>query len=232
MSIVRTNSPSHLDQRGSSSSLIIVIVVLVMLLMVAIGAFVWAFMGYNDYKTNTDAKVASAVKNAKAEQQDADNEAFANEQKKPYLTYKGPSEMGTVEFSYPKTWSGYVNTEASNSRELQVYFYPHIVPKVKDGEAAYALRIKVSTEDYAERIRSYQSLAEEGKVTASAIVLGKTDNFAGFNGLRIDGQLTDTINGSVSVFKVRDKVLEVFADSKDFMNDYNEVILKTLKFTP
>ena len=50
--------------------------------------------------------------------------------------------------------------------------------------------------------------------------------------MRVDGQLTETINGSVVILKLRDKTLQMFVDSHDFVNDFNKTVLATLKYEP
>ena len=68
--------------------------------------------------------------------------------------------------------------------------------------------------------------------TARTIIIGKTDDFAGYEGVRVDGQLSDTINGSVVIFKVRDKTLRIFCDSQDYISDFDNTILTSLRFEP
>ncbi|MDO4271412.1 MAG: hypothetical protein Q4C83_00295 [Candidatus Saccharibacteria bacterium] len=220
------------DERGAVSGLLVSTIALAVLLVVAAGGFIWAFIQYNDWKSNGEAKIAAAVSTAKDEQKKADNEAFAIEQNKPYLTYKGPSDMGSVEFNYPKTWAAYRSTAEGATDKFELYFQPYVVPQVKDGTTPYAMRVKVTTEPYQDVLEDYNDLVEDGEATASTLIIGKTDSFAGYEGVRVDGQLTDTINGSVAVFKVRDKTLQVFVDNKEYLSYFNDVVLKSLKFTP
>lgn len=219
------------NEKGESNPFIIITVVLVVLLIAAAGGFVWSYAQMVDYKDNVAVKVNNAVDAANKKQAEKDQQKFQEELKKPNLSYQGPSDLGSVRFEYPKTWSVYV---AESVGKLEVFMNPAIVPKVAAGVTPYALRVEVTPEDYASVIENYSSKLEDedSKVTASTITIGKSEGFSGYKGMRFDGQLTDTVNGSIVIFKVRDKVLKVSVDSKDFMADFNDTVLKTLQFEP
>src|SRR5690554_4855044 len=97
--------------------LIIAIVLLVLLLLGAGGFGYWAFAEREDYKNNVNQKVAVAVDEAVKQNTEENNQRFEEEYKKPLKQYKGPSALGSVQLSYPKTWSGYVDqTNQGNSQ--------------------------------------------------------------------------------------------------------------------
>ena len=77
------------------------------------GLTIWLFMGYSDYKNNSDQKVAAAKVAAKEEQKNADEAEFTEKEKLPTRTYTGPADLGSVSFQYPKTWSVYVAKQSS-----------------------------------------------------------------------------------------------------------------------
>lgn len=220
------------DQRGAANPLLISTIVLAVLLAATAGGFIWAYIQYNDWHNNTQPKIEAAAAQAKSQQLDEDTKKFREEEKKPNRVYAGPSDMGSVKFSYPKTWSVYRATADGDTNSLLLYFYPLIVPQVKDGVTPYALRVQVSTTSYDKVLENYQGLIKDNKAIATTLVVGRTDKFKGYEGTRVDGQLTDTVNGSVAIFKVRDKTLQVFVDSQDYMKDFEDTILKTLTFEP
>ena len=218
------------DQRGSANPLLIATILLSILLVVAASGFVWAYMGMLDWQNNGQTKIDQAVTTAKEEQQAEDQKHFDEEEKKPNRSYQGPSDMGSVRFNYPKTWAGYI--AKSDNSGLEVYFNPLLVPTIKGGVTPYALRVLVSNTSYSDVLDDYQGIVEEGIATARTIIIGKTDDFAGYEGVRVDGQLSDTINGSVVIFKVRDKTLRIFCDSQDYISDFDNTILTSLRFEP
>ena len=226
----RTSGRLLNDERGAVNPLLISTILLAIFLVVAAGGFIWAYMQMTEWKTNVQARVDAAVTEGKSQQKGEDDKRFLEQEKKPYRIYQGPSDMGSIRFNYPKTWSGYIAT--SDTTRLNVYFSPLIVPIVKEGVTPYALRISVTNRSYAETVRSYQHLVEDGKVKVSTVIIGKTKDFAGYKGVRVDGQLTETINGSVVILKLRDKTLQMFVDSHDFVNDFNKTVLATLKYEP
>lgn len=213
------------DQRGAVSPLLISTILLAVLFVAAAGGFIWAYLEMTDWQKNGQAKIDTAVTSAKEEQKSADDKRFTEEEKKPNRVYQGPADLGSVRFSYPKTWSIY---EAETNGKLQAYFAPLKVPKVAAGVTPYALRVSVTDDAYADVLRQYQSIVEKGEVTAQTIQL-KNDQDT-YEGTRVNGQLTKTVNGSVVIFKVRDKTLQIFVDSQDYMADFDNIILKSLTF--
>jgi hypothetical protein len=224
----QTNQPDDRPPRRVNLFLITTIACSV-LLVGAIGAFFWAYSQMNDYKDNSDTKVAAAIKTAKAEQKQADQKVFDEELKKPNQTFQGPPDFGSVTFDYPRTWSVYMAETGGGGDEVSVYFYPKTVPTVNKA-TPYALRVVINNKSYDDTLKSFDSKVKKGDLSATALTLAKTDSFAGYQGTRLDGQFEKTINGSVAVFKVRDKTLQLFTDNADFMNDYNNIILPSLRF--
>lgn len=220
---------SKKDERGAINPLLIATVLLAVLLVAATGGFVWAYMQMTDWKNNTNAKIDVAVKAGKEQQSRDDDAKYAEASKNPYQIYQGPSDLGSVRFSYPKTWSRY--DAQTTGGVLMSYFNPIAVPTASQ-DNNFALRVQVTADKYDDVLNGYQSLVQDGRATANTIVIGRTDSSAGYSGIRVDGQLTDNVNGSVIVFKVRDKTLQIFVDSQTYMNDFNNIIINTLKFEP
>ncbi|MGH7240432.1 MAG: hypothetical protein ACREHG_10290, partial [Candidatus Saccharimonadales bacterium] len=97
------------NQSGALNVLLIPLVLASILFVVAI---IYAFSIYGkeqDYKNNSDQKVAVAVKAAKSQQQQADAKHYAEVAKNPLRTYNGPSDFGSIVIKYPRTWSIYAD---------------------------------------------------------------------------------------------------------------------------
>lgn len=209
-------------QAGILNVLVIPVVVL-SLLVAGLGVFgVWAYMQYKDYKDNVDKKISVAVADAKLEQQKELEVDFAEREKQPVRTFKGPAELGTVSFTYPKTWSAYV--ESSNNYEA--YFAPLVVPAV-GSKNNYALRVTVQNKDYSQILQSYQALIKTGSLKSTTVKLK-----GGQEGIRLDGTFNKSTGqeGSMVIFQLRDKTVQVFTQSKEYSNDFNTIILPTLNF--
>ena len=228
MITLKLHSIAH-RERGESNPFLITTIIFV-LLAVGLGVgFGWAYMQMTDYRDNVATKVEAAVKVAKDEQKKADKAEFTEEYKKPNLTYEGPSDSGSVTFSYPKTWAAYIDQDGAGGGDLSLYFNPKSVPTIRGG-TAYALRVTINNQSYGSVLQSYNGQVEAGTLSAKTIVVGKTDSFSGYEGMRIVGQFGDGINGSVVIFKIRDKTLRLYVDSQDFMNDFNSTVLNSLKY--
>src|SRR3954470_10567983 len=99
------------SEAGSTS---VVVSILLSVLLIAVGSFAyWSYAGRQDYKNNSDKKVADAVSAAEKAQAAKLNQQFSEEAKNPNKLYVGPSAFGSITFAYPKTWSAYV--DESNS---------------------------------------------------------------------------------------------------------------------
>ncbi len=218
------------DQNGSVASLA-VIIILGLALVVAIIFGGWTFMSRQDYKNNSNKYAAAAVEAAKKVQADELQKAFADQEKLPAKTYKGSVTYGSVSFNYPKTWSGYVDESASNE-PINGYFYPGIVPGLQS-KSAYALRVELVDSDYSSVLTQHDSQIKDGSAKASAYIPPKMVGVTNVQpGTRLDGALDPNTSGSMVIIKVRDKTLQVYTQSSDFLNDFNNTVLPSLTFAP
>jgi len=209
--------------------MLISLVVSIVLLIGFISFGVWAFMGRQDYKNNSDAKVAVAVAAAKRQTQATDAALYAEAAKSPFTTYTGPAQYGSVKVTYPKTWSAYAVENSNSSTPVNDYFHPAVVPDAAEKDNAYALRLQVTNTSYDQVLKQYQSSVQTGKVTIKPYSL---PNVSSVVGSRVDGQITNTKQGSVIVLPLRNLTLEIWTESNTFLPDFNNTILKNLSFSP
>ena len=114
-------------ERGELNVLLIPVIILA-LLFIGVGSFaVWAYGSQQDYKNNVDAKIATAVAANTKSVQTQDAKQYAEAAKNPLVVYNGPDAYGSLQVSYPKTWSAYIDTTASNA-PVDAYFHPGYVP--------------------------------------------------------------------------------------------------------
>jgi len=221
---------SYNSQPGSSKNTFI-IVVLVVLLVAALGFGGWAYSKMADYKNNTDKKIAVALDNAKTAQTKAVQAAFDKANTKQF---QGSPTYGSLSFSYPKTWSAYVDT-TNTTEPINAYFQPNEVPGIQ-GKTAYALRVELVSTDYSQLVQQFSSGIQTAKVTAKAYVPPKLNGVANvqagtmFSGLI--NPLDTTQHGTMLVIKVRDKTLQISTQSSDYLDDFNNIILPSLSFNP
>lgn len=219
----------HISDEQGSSTVLVVSVVIVSLLFVGAAAFgVWAFMGRQDYKNNVDSKIASAVTANTKEVQAKDAADYAEASKQPLKTYVGPEAYGSVHISYPKTWSAYIAANSS-SLPLDAYAQPDVVPSITDKNSAFALRVQVTQTSYSQTLSQYQSRQKSGQVTVTPYALPKNSDVVG---VRVDGQLTDTKQGSMVILPLRDKSLTIWTESSQYLSDFNNIILPNASFSP
>jgi hypothetical protein len=199
------------------------------LLLGAIGGFVWAFMEREDYKKNSDQKVAAAVEIAKKEEAEAKDKEFVEKEKNPYVVYTTQAAYGAINVTYPKTWSAYVSeTPTNSSLPVDAYFHPNLVPGLLSG-TAYALRLQVVGVDYARELKQFDSQVKTGKVKISAYTPPK---MPGVTGSRIEGELVKGQQGAMVMLPLRDKTIKISTQAPQFKGDFQDIILANLTFVP
>lgn len=212
----------HKNEQGKISGALLAIIGLSLLVVVAGSLAIWAFLNYNEQKTNVDGKIDLAVAEAKKEQADEDEQKFAEREKEPNRQFVGPDDYGRLAFNYPKTWSVYVAKDGSSGNVYEAYLNPITVPPVSRTQQ-FALRVLIEQKDYDEVLRSYENLVEKGDLRSSAV------SSMGHNGTRLDGNFNDDIRGSAVIFRVRDKTITLRTDADTFRPDFNKLI-QTIDF--
>jgi hypothetical protein len=222
------------NQKGFSATLLIASLTTLFVLSLVFG--LWAFSGRQDFKNNSDKKATAAAAAAKAQQSASDKATYDALAKQPYKSYSGSATYGTVAFSYPKTWSAYVD-QTDQNEPINAYFFPGEVPGVQSG-VAFPLRVELTTTDYAQTIQQYAAQVGDGSIKSAAYIPPKMASIKNVQpGVRFDGGLWQqsdgtTQKGSLVVMKVRDKTLLIYCQSVDSLSDFNSIILPSLTFVP
>lgn len=209
-------------EQGAASRLFISTILLSIVATAAIGMATWGIINYMDQKNNVDGKVADAVAAAKKAQGDSDEIKFTARDKEPNREFVGPDDYGRLTFNYPKTWSVYVNKDASLGGTYEAYLNPVSVPPVTSTQQ-YALRVTIEQKDYAAVLTSYDAAVKKGDLKSSPVTANDT------NGTRLEGKFSADIRGSAVIFKIRDKTLTLRTDADTFKPDFNALIT-TIKF--
>jgi hypothetical protein len=203
-------SESYSSSPAPRGNLIILVLGVLLVLSLIFGG--WAFSGRQTYKNKSDQQVAAAVAAAKKAQAIELQNQFAEQSKQPYATFHGSPTYGSLSFNYPKTWSAYVDT-TSTSEPINAYYYPSQVPGLQ-----------------------FSPLIKQGKITAKAYVPPKMQGVTNVvTGTYLTGQFNNqnaAQNVNMVVIKVRDKTLEIYTESSEFLNDFNNAVLSSLSFAP
>lgn len=212
------------DQTGALNVLLIPLILSVVLLLGSIGFGLWAFTEREDYKNNSDEKseaaVAVAVQRTKS---DKDNE-FLQKEKEPLKNYIGPSQFGSINMQYPKTWSAYVSEQ---SDKLVVLMQPDVVPSQES--TPYALKVEVLSTGYEQAITKLDNNIKQGKLRAAAFSLPKVPDVLG---LRVDGQITQKKTGAAVYLPLRDRTIVISSEAPDKVPDFTNIILPNFSFSP
>lgn len=219
-----------LDKRGAINAFLPALIVMVIFFFVATGIATWAVMGRSHYKNDTDQIVAAAVIKAEDKTKKAAADLYAEEIKKPYDTFIGQAEYGNITVKYPKTWSSYViENKTTGGSPMSGYFHPGFVPSVTSQDNSFALRVELVRTPYDSVLTSFRAALQQGKVKVEPYTLPKVPNTIGS---RIDGQLTNTKQGTMIVLPLRDMTLKIWTESNDFKADLETHVLPNLSFQP
>lgn len=211
-------------QKGAINLLIIPIIVL-SLAVIGSGAFAyWSYGKYQDFKKNTDQKIAVAVADERLKEQQRLEADFAEREKQPLRKFTGPGNFGSLSVMIPRTWNVYVDKDGSDG-EFQAYFNPNVVWPTVD-TTLDALHISITNEAYEEVLDNYESLLREGLLKATPVKMKAGD------GMRLDGFFEDYMEGSKIVFRLRDKTVQLTAESKEYVDDFDNTILPNMTYIP
>jgi hypothetical protein len=212
----------------------VVIIILVLLLVASLGFGGWAYSKMQDYRTNSDKKSAQAVAQAEASQKAKLQADFDQQRKSPTKTFSGSPTYGSVTFGYPRTWSAYVDT-TNSSEPINAYFNPGEVPGTQS-KTAYALRVELLNSDYSQIVSQLNSSVTQGNITSKAYLPPKLKGVTNVTpGVYLTGRVNpqdQTQSGYMVIIKVRDKTLEIYSESADYQDDFNNIVLASLSFAP
>lgn len=210
-------------EKGAVSISVVLASAMGFLALVFAALALWAFLSYNEQKTNVDGKIQDRVVIAKKEASDEEFKKYQEELEKPYTEFVGPDDYGRLTFTYPKTWSAYVSKDVSGrGGNFEAYMHPGVVPPATSGQK-YALRVSILETDYDRVLRGYSAAIKKGDLRSSAT------SSNGESGTRLDGQFSKDIRGAAVIYKIRDKTLVIRTDANTFKPKFEEII-KTIKF--
>jgi len=204
------------------------LVVTILLLFGAIGFGVWAYLGRQDFKFNSDKKVAAAVDIAKQQESSAKDKEFIEKEKNPLTTYISSDTVGTIKLFYPKTWSVYMDESGSGNLPLSGLMHPKFVPGLQS-KTAFALEVKVNNQNYANMMRQYESKSKSGLVTVTAFRLANVPDVLGS---RVDGEINNSQQGAIVLLPLRDKTITISTQSQQYKGDFDNIILPNMTFVP
>lgn len=222
MSIMKPNG-----QSGFVNSLVIPLIIACILFVGALGFGFWAFAGRQDYKNNSDKKVAAAISTAQAQTQATDAKQYAEEAKNPLKKFVGSATFGSVSVSFPKTWSSYIIQNDDTS--FHGYFQPDFVPSVNATASIFALRVDIIEQPFDQVVQSYSPYVQQKVTTVTPYSPPKVKNVIG---ARVDGTVATNTKGAVVILPLRNVTIRVMTESTNYLNDFNNIILPNLTYNP
>ncbi len=215
--------PRSKRESGAVSGALISIILMAIAVIALAGLAIWLYVLYNEQKTDVDGRVSVAVTEAVRETQQSEQEKFLDREKEPKRDFVGPDDYGRLTFSYPKTWSAYVDKNGSTGGTYEAYLNPGVVPPVGSSAQPFALRVVIEEKDINQVIAQYDARVKKGDLKTT------TTSSNGMNGTRIDGSFDKNRRGAVVIYKVRDKTVSIFTDADTFKPDF-DALVQTIGF--
>jgi len=219
----------RLNKDGFINGLAIAVTLVSLVAILAIVFGAWAYSGKEKYKNKANELIASAVAVEKAKESSILQKQFSIEQQNPYVTYTGPAEYGSVQVSYPKNWSGYVDTSGTNGNPLEGYFEPGVVPAVGSSTSIYALRLEINSNVYSSNLANYTSQQQASNLTINPYSLKQVPSVVG---VIIKGGIQPNKQGILIMLPLRSTTLEIWTDSMQYANQFMNQILPSVTFHP
>lgn len=207
-----------------SKASLMVAIIAGFLAIVFAGLAIWAFLAYQEQKSDVEARIEQEASKRVKEQKEQDALIYAAALKKPYWKFDGPADYGGLSFNYPKTWDVYVASDTTDGKDFEAYLDKGTVPPVNDKQQ-FALRVTITNTDYDKVIAEYQDQIKKNELKSSPVKVNGQD------GIRLDGTFTKDLRGSAVIYKIRDKTLIMQTDinSGEIKDDF-EALIKTITF--
>ena len=219
------SSPVSVPSSRSGDSSLLKTVIIILLSLLLVGAILLSYYFFREYRvarTTIDSQVASAVAKESKNIEDSLRAEYDEEEKSPYKSFGGPTDYGSLSFKYPKTWSAYVEKDASSGGDFVAYLHPDEVPPIND-DNPIALTVEISTTPYDSFVSSYSRNVESGELTSSIIKINGQD------ATRLSGTFGREETGTLVLIKIRDKTASFWTKGDIYISDYNK-ILETITF--
>ncbi len=216
----------RLSDNGSISGMSVAFIAVCVALVAAI---IFGFSSYSSekkYKNDDNQMINQAVSIAKQKLAAQLNAQFQAQNNATVTSYTGPSQYGSIVLSYPKAWSGYVDTTGGNP--VNGYFNPGVVPSVGDQSNLFALRLEVVADSYSDQLAQYTN--QQGvPLTITPYALKRVPQIVG---VMISGQIQQQKQGVMVMLPLRTDTLEIWTESTQYSNLFTNQILNTVTFQP
>ncbi len=207
--------------------LLIPLIISLLLFISSLTFGIWAFGGKQDYKNNVDQKITIASDTVRQETSTAKDKEFTEKEKNPLKTYTGPNTYGSVVFQYSKIWSAYID-QSNSATPLNGYFHPDFVPGIQSG-TAFALRVQIVNQSYDQQLQQLDGKVKTGKVSVVPFRAAKVPSVLGS---RAVGEINVGQKDTKIFLPLRDKTLEIWTETDEFVHDLDAIILPSLTFSP
>ena len=189
------------------------------------GMLIQKVLDIEEVNSNQDAKIELARGEARAQQQASDDEYYSEQEKDPRREFEGPMAYGGLKFKYPRTWSWYVENDASKGSNYKAFLSPEQVNSSPNSdETKSALRVEIHSRREEEVVAQYKPKIASGDLKMSVITINGDNNASLYEGF-----FTKNLQGKAIVFGIRDKTVVLRTDAMIFEKDFDDLI-KTITY--
>lgn len=216
LSSARMRVPGEKRSHGSIVETIILIAVTIVA-VIFIYLYIQKYVEWQNISTDVESQINAAVAMAQADTATKMEAEFAEREKYPYKTFKGPADYGSLSFEYPQTWSVYIARDASTGGDYEAYLNPVEVNPVSS-QTINALRVTIRDAAFDTVVRNYDSFVKNGQLQFN------TRSVGGVLANVYTGSLPNNIQGALVMFKLRDKTVMLQTDADLFIGEFYKLL--------
>jgi len=207
-----------MNHKSGNINVYIIVIITLSLVVAGLGGLaIMLYINNQDLESNQEHRVNNAIAEARLTTQTAERAICDERVNNPFLQFVGPTDLGRLAFSYPRSWSVYVAQDGINNTPLVAYLHPEQVSAIHL-DNIFALRVEIRRQEYSTVINQFDGLVRAGLLRSSPFQLGD------IIGTRHDGLIEGQIQGSQVVIRVRNYTVILRTDSETFRPDFERII--------
>ncbi|MGH7238426.1 MAG: hypothetical protein ACREGF_07885 [Candidatus Saccharimonadales bacterium] len=220
---------TRVEQSGQVNGLAVGLIAVSIIAIIVIVVAAKLYKSDQNYKNNAGVLASQAAAGAKTAEQKILEQQFQQQNQSPFIQYTGPALYGSVNLSYPKNWSGYVDSSGGGGNPVEGYFNPGIVPALEDPSSVFALRLEINSSNYSTQLQQFTSQQQGSNLSITPYTLKQVPNVVG---VMIQGAIFQNIQGVLVMFPDRTNTLEIWTESTQFSSLLENQILPSVTFSP
>jgi hypothetical protein len=207
--------------RSGSSPLMIILIGLLGIGTVAFAAMTFVFYSRAQLVSkDVSGQKAAAAAVARADQKKADDAAYIIANESPYRSYVAPTEFGSFEIKFPKSWSASVDQEKSGT-QVKLTLNPDFIRRTNSVDELAGAVVTLKEQDQNTFLSPYTPMVKRGTLKQADMTI------SGQKAYSLTGAFTDKRTTRLVVVPVRDKVIVFTNENGKYADEFNQILAQS-----